>query len=183
MGYFFVCQAARDGRADVIEHKVQKLGEDRAKLLNKRDEANNTPLHYAVRYGHVNIVKLLTEFGAGEEVKHFIILSLALVISVLVAHKVKVDQYFIIDIFTGIRERGEHGALPLHYAARFHTNTVRQPGSRYSSNDDVADGEINTVFAPVTTALSTDEFGGDVNPSHEMQVRGTNFIIGLLLLL
>ena len=26
------------------------------------------------------------------------------------------------------------------------TNTVRQPGSRYSSNDDVADGEINTVF-------------------------------------
>ena len=137
-----------------------------------------------MRYGHVNIVKLLTEFGAGEEVKHFIILSLALVISFLVAHKVKVDQYFIIDIFTGISELGEHGASPLHYAARFRdTNTVRQPGSRYSSNDDVADGEINTVFAPVTTALSTDEIGGDVNLSHEMQVRGTNFIIGLLLLL
>ena len=90
----------------------------------------------------------------------------------MLAYKVKVDQYFNIDIFTVINEPGEHGASPLHYAARFRdTNTVRQPGSRYSSNDDVADGEINTVFAPVTTALGTDEIGGDVNPSHEMQVR------------
>jgi len=94
-----------------------------------------------------------------------------------VAHKVKVDKYFNIDLFTDISKKGENDASPLHYAARFRdTNTVRQPGSRYSSNDDVADGEINTVFAPVTTALSTDEIGGDVNPSHEMQVRGTNFI-------
>ena len=75
MGYFFVCQAARDGKADVIEHKVQNVGGDKAKLLNKRDEANNTPLHYAVRYGHVNVVKLLSEFGAGEQVKYFIIFS------------------------------------------------------------------------------------------------------------
>ncbi|XP_067049296.1 transient receptor potential cation channel subfamily A member 1 homolog isoform X2 [Acropora muricata] len=90
-------QAARDGIADVIEHKVQNLEEDKAKLLiNKRDEANNTPLHYAVRYGHVNIVKLLIEFGAG------------------------------------ISEPGEHGASPLHYAARFHTNTVSTEDSTES---------------------------------------------------
>ena len=87
------------------------------------------------------------------------------------AHKVKVDQYFNIDIFTDIRKEGEYGASPLHYAAKFRdTNTVRQPGIRYSSNDDVADDEINTVVAPVTAALSTDKIGGDVNPSHEMQV-------------
>ena len=87
------------------------------------------------------------------------------------AHKVKVYQYFNIDIFTVTSKPGENGASPLHYAARFcDTNTVRQPGSRYPSNDDVADGEINTVVAPVTTALSTDKIGGDVNPSHEMQV-------------
>ena len=75
MGYFFVCQAARDGKADVIEHKVQNYGGDKAKLVNKRDEAKNTPLHYAVRYGHVNVVKLLTKYEAGEQVKHFITLT------------------------------------------------------------------------------------------------------------
>ena len=86
------------------------------------------------------------------------------------AHKVNVDQYFNIDIFTDISKPGEYGASPLHYAARFHTNTIRQPGSRYSSNDDLADGKISAVVAPVTTALSTDKIGGDVNLSHEMQV-------------
>ena len=101
----------------------------------------------------------------------------------MVAHKVKVDQYLNIDLFTDISKPGENGASPLHYAARFRTNTVRQPGSRYSSLDDVADGEINTVVAPVTTTLSTDNTGGDVNPSDGMQVSGTNFIIGLLILL
>ena len=94
-----------------------------------------------------------------------------MVIPVLVAHKVNVDQYFNIDIFTDISKPGEYGASPLHYAARFRdTNTVRQPGSRYSANDDLADGEISAVDAPVTTALSTDKIGGDVNLSHEMQV-------------
>ncbi|XP_015759142.1 PREDICTED: transient receptor potential cation channel subfamily A member 1 homolog isoform X2 [Acropora digitifera] len=128
-------QAARDGKADVIEHKVQNFGGNKARLLNKGDEANNTPLHCAVRYGHVNVVKLLSEFGAD------------------------------------ISKPGEYGASPLHYAARFRdTNTVRQPGSRYSSNDDLADVEISAAHAPVTTALSTDKIGGDVNLSHEMQV-------------
>ena len=83
----------------------------------------------------------------------------------MVAYKVKVDQYFNIDIFTDISKPGEYGASPLHYAARFRTNTERG------------------VVAPVTTALSTDSFGGDDNPSYGMQVSGTNFVSGLLVLL
>ena len=50
-----------------------------------------------MRYGHVNVVKLLSEFGAGEQVIYFIIFSSS-GNSRLGAHKVKVDQYFNIDL-------------------------------------------------------------------------------------
>ena len=154
------------------------------KTINKGDEADITPLHYAVRYGHVNVVKLLSELGAGEQVKYFIIFTRTGNSPVLVVHKIKVDQYFNIDLLTDISKPGEDGASPLHYAARFHTNTVRQSGSRYSSHDSVADGEINPVVAPVTTALTTDNIAEDVNHSYGMQVSGINFNInGLLVLL
>ena len=76
--YFFVFQAARDGRIDVIKYKLQKFGRNKArrlKTINKGDEADITPLHYAVRYGHVNVVKLLRESGAGEQVQFLIIFS------------------------------------------------------------------------------------------------------------
>ena len=101
----------------------------------------------------------------------------------MLAYKVKVDQYFNIDLFTDISKPGEYGASPLHYAARSRTNTVRQSGIRYSLHDGVVNGEINSVVAPLRTALSSDSFGGDVNPSYGMQVSGTNFISGQLLLL
>ena len=42
---------------------------------------------------------------------------------------------------------------------------------------------LTPVVAPVTTALGTDNIGGDVNPSYGMQISGTNFINGLLVLL
>ena len=41
------------------------IGRDKKKL-NKRDNENTTALHYAVRYNHLHIVKLLVESGASE---------------------------------------------------------------------------------------------------------------------
>lgn len=62
-------QAARDGKIDVIRQRLHKLGKNsarRLKAINKADEDNITPLHYAIRYGHVEVVKLLVECGAGK---------------------------------------------------------------------------------------------------------------------
>lgn len=36
------------------------------KNINKHDESDLSPLHYAVRYGHIDSVKLLIEHGAGK---------------------------------------------------------------------------------------------------------------------
>ena len=73
-GYFFVCQVARDGRTDIIKQKLQKFGGNNERLLeaiNKGDEDGVTPLHYAVRHGHMDVAKLLSKFGAGEQGKIF----------------------------------------------------------------------------------------------------------------
>ena len=68
--YWINLQAARDGKIEVIKHRLNKLAVKHParcqKLINKHDEDNITPLHYAVRYGHVEVVKLLVEFGAGK---------------------------------------------------------------------------------------------------------------------
>lgn len=37
------------------------------KKINKKDQENTTAMHYAVRYNHLHIVKLLLDYGAGKE--------------------------------------------------------------------------------------------------------------------
>ena len=58
-------QAARDGEIEIVRQHIQALVKDRKKL-NRKDQENSTALHYAVRYGHFNIVKLLVESGASQ---------------------------------------------------------------------------------------------------------------------
>ncbi|XP_073254183.1 uncharacterized protein [Porites lutea] len=61
-------QAARDGKRDLVERRLEKLGKGNKKI-NKKDQDNTTALHYAVRYNHLHIVKLLLESGADIEAK------------------------------------------------------------------------------------------------------------------
>ena len=56
-------QAARDGRLDLVEKKLQLLGKNSSKI-SSHDKDGSTALHYAVRYNHINIVKKLVEWGA-----------------------------------------------------------------------------------------------------------------------
>ncbi|XP_048577664.1 transient receptor potential cation channel subfamily A member 1 homolog [Nematostella vectensis] len=60
-------QAARDGRAELIEQRLNKLARHHSRkqlLLNRLDDDKTSPLHYAVRYGHLKVVKILVENGA-----------------------------------------------------------------------------------------------------------------------
>ena len=61
-------QASRDGRADLVQKHIDLAGKDKKKL-NRKDEEQSTALHYAVRYGHFNIVKQLIENGANVNVQ------------------------------------------------------------------------------------------------------------------
>ena len=68
-------------------------------------------------------------------------------------------------LFADPSNPGEDGASPLHYAARFRANTARPSASRQVSQvtgDGVVDGEVSSVIAPLTQALSANNIlGGD----------------------
>lgn len=64
--FFIFVKAARDGKRELVERRLEKLGKGNKKI-NKKDQDNTTAMHYAVRYNHLHIVKLLLDYGAGEE--------------------------------------------------------------------------------------------------------------------
>lgn len=61
----FFEKAARDGKCDLVERRLEKLGKGHKKI-NKKDQENTTAIHYAVRYNHLDIAKLLVDYGAGK---------------------------------------------------------------------------------------------------------------------
>ena len=66
-------------------------------------------------------------------------------------------------LFADASKPGEDGASPLHYAARFRANTARPSASRQVSQAGV-DGEVSSVVAPLTQALSANNIlGGDAS--------------------
>ena len=64
--YYVFEKAARDGKHDLVERRLEMLGKGNKKI-NKKDQENTTAMHYAVRYNHLHIVKSLLDYGAGKE--------------------------------------------------------------------------------------------------------------------
>ncbi|XP_035826279.1 transient receptor potential cation channel subfamily A member 1 homolog [Aplysia californica] len=57
-------QCARDGDEYNMKILIRNLGNHVRKKINQYDEDDLTPLHYAARYNHLSVVKLLVESGA-----------------------------------------------------------------------------------------------------------------------
>ena len=72
---FSLFQAARDGQLEIVSQHIYAIGKDKKKL-NRKDQDQTTALHYAVRYGHYNIVKMLVENGAS---KFFLLFSIGII--------------------------------------------------------------------------------------------------------
>ncbi|XP_070568396.1 transient receptor potential cation channel subfamily A member 1 homolog isoform X2 [Ptychodera flava] len=56
-------QAARDGDVDLMKRLIATFT-NKKKRINMKDEDQMTPLHYAARYNHYHIVRVLVENGA-----------------------------------------------------------------------------------------------------------------------
>ena len=64
-------QASRDGDVKRLKEELDELYDDypeepaRKQALSHRDHWGLTALHYAVKYNHLNVVRMLVENGAG----------------------------------------------------------------------------------------------------------------------
>ena len=61
-----VCQLARDGDVEITKKYLQYMTGNIKKKVNVHDDEDVSPVHYAARYNHVQIVKLLVEAGASK---------------------------------------------------------------------------------------------------------------------
>ncbi|PIK43037.1 putative transient receptor potential cation channel subfamily A member 1-like [Apostichopus japonicus] len=57
-------QAARDGDVQVMQKILESITTKKKRKVNELDENNLAPLHYAARYNHLEIAKLLVAHGA-----------------------------------------------------------------------------------------------------------------------
>ncbi|XP_071505517.1 LOW QUALITY PROTEIN: transient receptor potential cation channel subfamily A member 1 homolog [Diadema antillarum] len=57
-------QTARDGDVIVMKRLLSQIAKQRKKTVNALDENGVSPLHYAARYNHLEVIKLLVEHGA-----------------------------------------------------------------------------------------------------------------------
>ena len=63
---WYLFQAARDGEVNAMKKILDQLGHHRRRKINMHDENELSALHYACRYNHIKIVKLLVEYGASK---------------------------------------------------------------------------------------------------------------------
>lgn len=61
-----ILQAARDGDVQVMQKILESITTKKKRKVNELDENNLAPLHYAARYNHLEIAKLLVAHGAGK---------------------------------------------------------------------------------------------------------------------
>ncbi|XP_077974410.1 uncharacterized protein LOC120329316 isoform X2 [Styela clava] len=63
-------QLARDGDIEIMQNKLKKFNVTQLrKKLARKDAEKLTPLHYAAKYNHLDMCKLLVEYGADIHVK------------------------------------------------------------------------------------------------------------------
>ncbi|XP_041463333.1 transient receptor potential cation channel subfamily A member 1 homolog isoform X1 [Lytechinus variegatus] len=62
-------QLARDGDAITLKRLINQISKNRRRTLNALDENGISPLHYAARYNHLAVVKMLVDSGADVNVK------------------------------------------------------------------------------------------------------------------
>ncbi|XP_022100689.1 transient receptor potential cation channel subfamily A member 1 homolog [Acanthaster planci] len=62
-------QAARDGATELMSRYLEQIGSNKRRRVNKLDENNLSALHYAARYNHEEIVKLLIKHHADPQCK------------------------------------------------------------------------------------------------------------------
>ena len=55
--------------SDTID-KIKELLKDSTGIVNKKDDTGNTPLHFAVKYNSLKVVKILLENGASLDIKN-----------------------------------------------------------------------------------------------------------------
>ncbi|XP_065649233.1 transient receptor potential cation channel subfamily A member 1 homolog isoform X2 [Hydra vulgaris] len=108
-------QAARDGQFNMVKEYLTSYGKDKKKI-NAKDAEEASALHYAVRYGHFSIVKLLVENGANVNIK------------------------------------GECGATPLHYAARYIVE--RRKSLQYNNEPSSLTSLTNNFAKPSRSFMS-----------------------------